>query len=128
MDNERSKPPYNKQSGIPKNINWQSLLAKDGADLEVQYMKTLAELGKQEGIIGVIFRKAQNKIQDPAKLRRIIADLIDKENWLPVQIEQVDLNENKSRYLIKSIVMSDVQDKKQFQFKVPEGAEIIEMQ
>jgi type I restriction enzyme M protein len=28
-----------------------------------------------------IFRKAQNKIQDPAKLRRLIVDLIDKEQW-----------------------------------------------
>jgi type I restriction enzyme M protein len=33
------------------------------------------------GILGVIFRKAQNKIQDPAKLRRLIADLIDREQW-----------------------------------------------
>jgi type I restriction enzyme M protein len=31
--------------------------------------------------LGVIFRKAQNKIQDPAKLKRLIVDLIDKENW-----------------------------------------------
>jgi type I restriction enzyme M protein len=30
-------------------------------------------------MLGVIFRKAQNKIQDPAKLRRLIVDLIDKE-------------------------------------------------
>ncbi len=30
---------------------------------------------------GVIFRKAQNKIQDPAKLRRLIVDLIDREQW-----------------------------------------------
>ena len=29
-------------------------------------------------MLGVIFRKAQNKIQDPAKLRRLIVDLIDK--------------------------------------------------
>ncbi len=33
------------------------------------------------GMLGTIFRKAQNKIQDPAKLRRLIVDLIDKENW-----------------------------------------------
>src|SRR5205807_3662394 len=39
------------------------------------------QLGKEPGLIGVIFRKAQNKIQDPAKLRRLIADLIDKEEW-----------------------------------------------
>jgi type I restriction enzyme M protein len=38
-------------------------------------------LGKQKGMLGVIFRKAQNKIQDPAKLRRLIVDLIDKEQW-----------------------------------------------
>ena len=33
------------------------------------------------GCSGLIFRKAQNKIQDPAKLRRLIVDLIDKEQW-----------------------------------------------
>ncbi len=34
------------------------------------------------GMLGVIFRKAQNKIQDPAKLRRLIVDLIDREQWI----------------------------------------------
>ena len=32
-------------------------------------------------MLGTIFRKAQNRIQDPAKLKRLIVDLIDKENW-----------------------------------------------
>ena len=32
-------------------------------------------------MLRTIFRKAQNKIQDPAKLKRLIADLIDKESW-----------------------------------------------
>ena len=48
---------------------------------EVHYRHTLEELGKRPGMLGVIFRKAQNKIQDPAKLRRLIVDLIDKEQW-----------------------------------------------
>ncbi|MBI4744097.1 MAG: SAM-dependent DNA methyltransferase [Actinobacteria bacterium] len=87
MDDERSKPPYNKKSEIPKNLNWQTLLEKDGVELEAQYIKVLSELGKQEGIIGVIFRKAQNKIQDPAKLRKLIADLINKENWLSLEVD-----------------------------------------
>jgi type I restriction enzyme M protein len=26
MDDERSKPPYSKESGIPEKYNWQSLL------------------------------------------------------------------------------------------------------
>ena len=34
------------------------------------------------GMLGIIFRKAQNKIQDPAKLKRLIVDLIDNEKWL----------------------------------------------
>ena len=50
-------------------------------DLEVHYRHTLEALRKAEGVIGVIFRKAQNKIQDPAKLKWLIVDLIDKENW-----------------------------------------------
>ena len=46
----------------------------------------LTELGKRSGLIGVIFRKAQSKIQDPAKLRRLI-DLIDGETWLGLDID-----------------------------------------
>ncbi len=87
MDDERSKPPFNKQSDIPKKYNWQSLIEKDGAELEAHYIAILNELGKQEGIIGVIFRKAQNRIQDPAKLRKLIADLIDRENWLSLGVD-----------------------------------------
>lgn len=54
----------------------------DGDDLEVHYRLILAELGKYPGTLGVIFRKAQNKIQDPAKLKRLVSDLIDREQWM----------------------------------------------
>ncbi len=87
MDNERTKPPFNKKSDIPAKYNWQSLLDKDGTELEAHYLELLQELGKMEGIIGVIFRKAQNKIQDPAKLRKLIVELIDKENWLSLETD-----------------------------------------
>ena len=81
MADEQSRPPFNKLSPIPKGFSWSSLLKVDGDDLEVHYRHTLEELGKRSGMLGVIFRKAQNKIQDPAKLRRLIVDLIDKEQW-----------------------------------------------
>ncbi|MES2467487.1 MAG: class I SAM-dependent DNA methyltransferase [Verrucomicrobiota bacterium] len=68
-------------SAIPAGKDWPSLLARDGDELEVHYRHTLDELGKCSGMLGIIFRKAQNKIQDPAKLRRLIVDLIDKEQW-----------------------------------------------
>jgi type I restriction enzyme M protein len=54
MADEQSRPPFNKPSPIPKGKDWPALLAKDGDELE---------------------------IQDPAKLRRLIVDLIDKEQW-----------------------------------------------
>jgi len=81
MADEQSKPPFNKPSPIPTSKDWPALLAKDGDALEIHYRHTLEELGKRSGMLGVIFRKAQNKIQDPAKLRRLIVDLIDKEQW-----------------------------------------------
>jgi len=81
MADEQAQPPFNKPSPIPKGKDWPALLAKDGDELEIHYRHTLEDLGKRSGMLGIIFRKAQNKIQDPAKLRRLIVDLIDKEQW-----------------------------------------------
>src|SRR3954466_5469730 len=38
-------------------------------------------------MLGIISRKAQNKIQDPAKLRRLIAELIDREQWMALDAD-----------------------------------------
>jgi len=69
MAQERTQPPYNEPSRIPAGFDWPALLKRDGDDLEAHYRHTLETLGKEPGMLGVIFRKAQNKIQDPAKLR-----------------------------------------------------------
>ena len=87
MADERTKPPFNKPQTIPKKYGWDTLLARDGDELEVHYRHLLEELGKLKGMLGIIFRKAQNKIQDPAKLRRLIVDLIDKERWLTLDAD-----------------------------------------
>jgi type I restriction enzyme M protein len=86
MADEQSRPPLNKPSSIPKNLDWQSLLSKDGDELEVHYRHILESLGKKKGMLGVIFRKAQNKIQDPAKLRRLI-ELINEETWVGLNVD-----------------------------------------
>src|SRR5712692_1219283 len=87
MADEQTRPPFGKTSTIPKAYAWPSLLAKDGDELEIHYRHLLESLGKEKGMLGVIFRKAQNKIQDPAKLRRLIADLIDKEQWTSLEAD-----------------------------------------
>ncbi len=87
MAHERTQPPWSQTSAIPAEFAWPALLGRDGDALEAQYRHTLEELGKKPGMLGVIFRKAQNKIQDPAKLRRLIADLIDKEQWSSLEAD-----------------------------------------
>jgi len=81
MADERTKPPYGQKSIVPKNYDWASLIKEDGEKLFEHYRHLLEKLGNQKGLLGLIFNKSQNKFQDPAKLRRLIVDLIDKENW-----------------------------------------------
>jgi len=81
MAHERETRALNPERIVPENCSWQRLLDADGDYLEVTYRHILEDLGKQPGTLGVIFRKAQNRIQDPAKLKRLIVDLIDRENW-----------------------------------------------
>src|SRR5690349_20229271 len=81
MAHERTEAPYHQQSRIPAGYDWPSLLERQGDALELHYQHLLTELGRQPGMLGVIFRKAQNKIQEPALLRRLIVDLIGTTNW-----------------------------------------------
>ncbi len=68
---------------IPKSYRWETLAnpKMEGVQLEQHYRDTLKALGEQGGMLGLTFRKAQNKIQDPAKLRKLVVDLIGNENW-----------------------------------------------
>src|SRR5687767_11463693 len=69
------------EQSIPKGYRWDDLAnpKMEGVKLEQHYRDTLKKLGEQGGMLGLIFRKAQNKIQDPAKLRRLVVDLIGNE-------------------------------------------------
>ena len=86
MADEQTQPPYYKPSSIPQGLDWQSLIEKDGDALEIHYRHILESLGKEKGMLGVIFRKSQNKIQDPAKLKRLI-ELINDETWVGLDID-----------------------------------------
>ncbi len=87
MADEQTKPPFSREAVVPEGLDWSSLLKRDGDELEVQYRHVLDELGRTDGTLGIIFRKAQNRIQDPAKLRRLIVDLIDRESWMTMDAD-----------------------------------------
>jgi type I restriction enzyme M protein len=84
MAHEQTLPPWNRPSPVPEGYDWPSLDTKDGAELEIHYRNVLETLGKKPGMLGLIFRKAQNRVQDPAKLKRLVSDLIGKESWVMV--------------------------------------------
>jgi len=92
MADEQTKPPYSRSNPIPKDdkgkpLDWASLNDLDGEELDAHYRHILTELGKKPGMLGMIFRKAQNKIQDPAKLKRLVVDLIGREQWTALDVD-----------------------------------------
>jgi type I restriction enzyme M protein len=81
MAHEYSRPPYKRDTGVPTDCNWENLSTKRGDELEKHYIYTLRTLGQQKGMLGQIFTKSQNKIQNPSLLFKII-DMIDQESWV----------------------------------------------
>ena len=72
MAHERTEPPRMEPSRLPAGFDWPSLVTISGADLETHYVAVLQRLGTEPGLLGLIFRKAQNRIQDPTKLQAFI--------------------------------------------------------
>src|SRR6476469_5919827 len=58
MADEQTKPPFGGRRFVPEGLDWESLLARDGIDLEAHYIHVLRELGKEPGMLGVVFRGA----------------------------------------------------------------------
>lgn len=84
MDAERAS--IGEASSIPAGFDWASLVGKDGEAQEKHYRVILERLGTEPGLIGTIFRKAQNKLADPAKLKKVVS-LIDGETWLGLDVD-----------------------------------------
>ena len=86
MESEIASVNPSAVSVIPSEYRWEVLKRLDGLELENAYSKALAELSKQGGIVGTIYQKAQNKITEPAKLKRLIS-LVDGETWLGLSVD-----------------------------------------
>ena len=80
MDDENVKL-FGDDSAIPEGCRWSDLIDLDGLDLIEQYEKTLKELSEQSNLIGTIYTKAQNKIDKPVYLKKVIT-MINEEQWL----------------------------------------------
>jgi type I restriction enzyme M protein len=87
MAHEQTQPPWNRDPVVPEGLDWPSLLALDGEELETHYRHVLAELPKQGGMLGEIFKKARQEIQNPATLKRLIVDLIEPVAWMSMEAD-----------------------------------------
>ncbi len=85
MDEERTTY-LNEPSLIPTEFQWATLRGKSGEQLDAHYKAALAALSKRTDFVGTLFLKAESKINDPAKLQRLVT-LIDGETWMGVNID-----------------------------------------
>lgn len=85
MDDECAKI-LNQKSLIPEKYQWKNLKNLDGAELEQRYNKALEDLSKTSGIVGTIYSKAQNKIAEPAKLKRLVS-MVDEQTWMGLDVD-----------------------------------------
>lgn len=80
MDEENVET-FGEDSSIPEGYRWKDLIVLEGLDLTKQYEETLQKLSEEDNLIGTIFTKAQNKIDKPVYLKKVIS-LINEEQWL----------------------------------------------
>jgi type I restriction enzyme M protein len=85
MDEERTTY-LGEPSLIPAEFLWSSLRDKTGEALDTHYKRALSELSKRTDFVGTLFLKAESKINEPARLQRLVT-LIDGETWMGVNVD-----------------------------------------
>ncbi|HVY33027.1 MAG TPA: class I SAM-dependent DNA methyltransferase [Caulobacteraceae bacterium] len=85
MDEERTTL-LGEPSMIPADYQWSTLRSRSGEPLEAHYKAALVALSKRTDIVGTLFLKAESKIDDPAKLQRLVS-LIDGETWMGIGVD-----------------------------------------
>jgi type I restriction enzyme M protein len=87
MADQLTERPYNRAPIVPPEYGWKALLLLDGAALEEQYRLSLEKLGVKSGMLGVIFKGARCEINNPALLKQLIVNLLDKVDWLSLPVD-----------------------------------------
>jgi type I restriction enzyme M protein len=87
MADQLTEEPYNRTPIVPPELSWKALLPLDGAALEDQYRKSLEMLSVKPGMLGVIFKGARCEIHNPALLKQLIVNLLDKVDWLSLPVD-----------------------------------------
>src|ERR1035441_1700549 len=87
MADQLTEEPHNKRPMVPPKLGWKALLPLDGPVLEEKYREILEKLALKNGMLGVIFKSARCEINNPALLKQLILNLIDKVDWLSLSVD-----------------------------------------
>ncbi len=87
MADQLTEEPYNKPPIVPPELGWRALLTLDGAALEEHYSTSIEKLALKPGMLGVIFKGARCDIHNPALLKQLIVNLIDKVDWMSLPVD-----------------------------------------
>lgn len=101
---EENEQLFGEESVIPAGYRWADLKDLSGLELINQYEETLTELSGRGDLIGTIYTKAQNKIDKPVYLKKVIT-MIDEQQWLVMDVDVKGA-------IYESILQKNGQDKK----------------
>ena len=87
MADQLTEPPYERASLVPPELGWKALLSLDGAALEEHYRRSLETLAAAPGMLGVIFKGARCEIHNPALLKQLVVNLLDRVDWLALPVD-----------------------------------------
>ena len=87
MADQLTQAPWRREPIVPPKLGWRKLLDLDGAALENQYRESLEALGTASGMLGVIFKGARCEIHNPALLKQLIVNLLDRVDWLSLPVD-----------------------------------------
>ena len=87
MADQLTAPPYERAPLVPAELGWQALLRLDGAALEDQYRRSLEKLASEPGMLGAVFKGARCEIHNPALLKQLIVNLLDRVDWLSLPVD-----------------------------------------
>jgi type I restriction enzyme M protein len=75
-----------RELGLPKGCDWQTLRSKSGVGLTDDYVDILRKLAKAPGLVGAIFAEAQSRFNNPVNLKKLI-NLIDETEWTSLGVD-----------------------------------------
>src|SRR3970040_575257 len=87
MADQLTEPPYSRPPELPSELDWKAQLPLDGPAVEEKYREILEKLALQPAMLGVIFKGARCEIHNPALLKQLIVNLLDKVDWLALPVD-----------------------------------------